>query len=165
MVSKTVPDADGAEQERMTACPSSRASPGGRGAPFAAKIRTQGAIMSVKKEASGRRSIQVEVEVPGTPQEAWQAIASGPDISRSEEHTSELQSHLNLACRLLLEKKKPTLADRSTAWSPEHAPCPRGPRRTGRHVRRLCPQTTPRASPSPPRPPPPARTHPPHRPR
>src|SRR5260370_12676262 len=27
-------------------------------------------------------------------------------LSRSEEHTSELQSHLNLVCRLLLEKKK-----------------------------------------------------------
>src|SRR5260370_25643512 len=27
-------------------------------------------------------------------------------INRSEEHTSELQSHLNLVCRLLLEKKK-----------------------------------------------------------
>src|SRR5260370_28776421 len=27
-------------------------------------------------------------------------------MSRSEEHTSELQSHLNLVCRLLLEKKK-----------------------------------------------------------
>src|SRR4029077_21294314 len=27
------------------------------------------------------------------------------DLSRSEEHTSELQSHLNLVCRLLLEKK------------------------------------------------------------
>src|SRR5882762_8620984 len=32
---------------------------------------------------------------------------------RSEEHTSELQSHLNLVCRLLLEKKKknPTLVE------------------------------------------------------
>src|SRR5260370_15720474 len=29
-------------------------------------------------------------------------------LSRSEEHTSELQSHLNLVCRLLLEKKKTT---------------------------------------------------------
>src|SRR5260370_14653467 len=29
-------------------------------------------------------------------------------VSRSEEHTSELQSHLNLVCRLLLEKKKKT---------------------------------------------------------
>src|SRR5260370_27563292 len=27
-------------------------------------------------------------------------------VRRSEEHTSELQSHLNLVCRLLLEKKK-----------------------------------------------------------
>src|SRR6476661_236897 len=27
--------------------------------------------------------------------------------ARSEEHTSELQSHLKLVCRLLLEKKKP----------------------------------------------------------
>src|SRR6516225_1713958 len=27
-------------------------------------------------------------------------------FSRSEEHTSELQSHVNLVCRLLLEKKK-----------------------------------------------------------
>src|SRR6266480_7821458 len=27
-------------------------------------------------------------------------------IARSEEHTSELQSHVNLVCRLLLEKKK-----------------------------------------------------------
>src|SRR5260370_6454422 len=31
-------------------------------------------------------------------------------LRRSEEHTSELQSHLNLVCRLLLEKKKPNTA-------------------------------------------------------
>jgi uncharacterized protein YndB with AHSA1/START domain len=37
--------------------------------------------MSVKKEPSGRRSIQIEVEVPGTPEEVWQAIATGPGIS------------------------------------------------------------------------------------
>src|SRR6516165_9081664 len=47
--------------------------------------------MSVKKEPSGRRSIQVEVEVPGTQEEVWRAIATGPGISawfvptRSEE--------------------------------------------------------------------------------
>src|SRR5690242_21629055 len=29
-------------------------------------------------------------------------------LRRSEEHTSELQSHVNLVCRLLLEKKKKT---------------------------------------------------------
>jgi uncharacterized protein YndB with AHSA1/START domain len=37
--------------------------------------------MSVKKEASGRRSVQIEFEVPGTPEEVWQAIATGPGIS------------------------------------------------------------------------------------
>src|SRR5260370_39372734 len=38
---------------------------------------------------------------------AGAAVASGMcRLARSEEHTSELQSHLNLVCRLLLEKKK-----------------------------------------------------------
>ena len=37
--------------------------------------------MSVKKEAFGRRSIQFEIEVPCTPEEVWQAIATGPGIS------------------------------------------------------------------------------------
>src|SRR5690242_21032586 len=32
--------------------------------------------------------------------------AAGGWAERSEEHTSELQSHVNLVCRLLLEKKK-----------------------------------------------------------
>src|SRR5260370_5278528 len=32
-------------------------------------------------------------------------------FARSEEHTSELQSHLNLVCRLLLEKKKQIAAE------------------------------------------------------
>src|SRR5260370_20639814 len=35
-------------------------------------------------------------------------------VVRSEEHTSELQSHLNLVCRLLLEKKKNTSLDLDT---------------------------------------------------
>src|SRR5260370_13387258 len=34
------------------------------------------------------------------------AIQNVAAMTRSEEHTSELQSHLNLVCRLLLEKKK-----------------------------------------------------------
>jgi uncharacterized protein YndB with AHSA1/START domain len=37
--------------------------------------------MSVKKDTTGRRSVQVEVEVPGTPEEVWQAIATGPGVS------------------------------------------------------------------------------------
>src|SRR5260370_31187677 len=38
---------------------------------------------------------------------------------RSEEHTSELQSHLNLVCRLLLEKKKNKKPDREAARESE----------------------------------------------
>src|SRR5690242_12612475 len=34
------------------------------------------------------------------------AAATIEAYTRSEEHTSELQSHVNLVCRLLLEKKK-----------------------------------------------------------
>src|SRR5260221_4754179 len=34
------------------------------------------------------------------------AVAGCVDHGRSEEHTSELQSHSDLVCRLLLEKKK-----------------------------------------------------------
>src|SRR5690242_21117610 len=32
--------------------------------------------------------------------------------ARSEEHTSELQSHVNLVCRLLLEKKKKKISEK-----------------------------------------------------
>src|SRR2546422_6426792 len=41
---------------------------------------------------------------PGT--SSWFLRRRPPRISRSEEHTSELQSRLHLVCRLLLEKKK-----------------------------------------------------------
>src|SRR4029077_2439692 len=49
---------------------------------------------------------------------------------RSEEHTSELQSHLNLVCRLLLEKK--------TTDEPDSEHAPRGSVGVGRRGRR-CP--------------------------
>src|SRR5690242_9406622 len=39
------------------------------------------------------------------------------DLFRSEEHTSELQSHVNLVCRLLLEKKNQALLA-AEAWNP-----------------------------------------------
>src|SRR5260370_5223880 len=38
-------------------------------------------------------------------QERLPVLSSATQLDRSEEHTSELQSHLNLVCRLLLEKK------------------------------------------------------------
>src|SRR5260370_12338848 len=42
---------------------------------------------------------------------------------RSEEHTSELQSHLNLVCRLLLEKKKKDKSSRRVISSRDSTPC------------------------------------------
>src|SRR2546426_2664122 len=55
----------------------------------------------------------LELAEPG----AWGLESDGsytrnPAASRSEEHTSELQSPCNLVCRLLLEKKK-----RATGWT------------------------------------------------
>src|SRR5256885_11818372 len=54
---------------------------------------------------------------PRTQAEKRQAWTAGrratPD--RSEEHTSELPSPCNLVCRLLLEKKKKTILDKSTS--------------------------------------------------
>ena len=37
--------------------------------------------MSIRTDASGRRSIEIQVEVPGTPEQVWAAIATGPGIS------------------------------------------------------------------------------------
>src|SRR5260370_11333830 len=58
--------------------------------PYTTLFRSSGASV-------WRRSIAV-----GPPKASFQPRG----LWRSEEHTSELQSHLNLVCRLLLEKKK-----------------------------------------------------------
>src|SRR5260221_5157562 len=47
------------------------------------------------------------------------ARAGGKKKKRSEEHTSELQSHSDLVCRLLLEKKKSFEQQIETCLSPE----------------------------------------------
>src|SRR5438132_5981823 len=43
---------------------------------------------------------------PTAPSLTWIVTQPSPSLPRSEEHTSELQSHSDLVCRLLLEKKK-----------------------------------------------------------
>src|SRR5262245_11938363 len=37
--------------------------------------------MPVQKDPTGRRFVEAETEVPGTPEQIWQAIATGPGIS------------------------------------------------------------------------------------
>src|SRR5260370_17510007 len=41
-------------------------------------------------------------------EQKWSKVIKDANIKRSEENTSQLQSHLNLVCLLLLEKKKKT---------------------------------------------------------
>src|SRR5690242_21388964 len=50
-------------------------------------------------------SIARAYEIFAAPTARQQKRQRSPPRSRSEEHTSELQSHVNLVCRLLLEKK------------------------------------------------------------
>src|SRR5438132_4863911 len=56
------------------------------------------AFEQVNYQAGGRKVELIEEDTEGNPATA--------QAKRSEEHTSELQSHSDLVCRLLLEKKK-----------------------------------------------------------
>src|SRR5256885_9748983 len=58
-----------------------------------------------------------------------QRSADNTVVTRSEEHTSELQSPCNLVCRLLLEKKKTTCSLRlcSTSYGTTRRPHGRSP--------------------------------------
>src|SRR3954465_5073130 len=56
---------------------------------------------------------------------------------RSEEHTSELQSHDNLVCRLLLEKKTNRATPPTSLGDPcaRHRPAPRAAHTSGARLR------------------------------
>src|SRR5438034_8694431 len=56
--------------------------------------------------------VSVDLAVPGR-----DAALQGQQ-KRSEEHTSELQSHSDLVCRLLLEKKKKTKTHKKDTHEP-----------------------------------------------
>jgi len=60
---------------------------------------------TIKVTIEPGNSIVVEDNGRGIPVDIQEKMGR-PAVERSEEHTSELQSHLNLVCRLLLEKKK-----------------------------------------------------------
>src|SRR5260221_3774038 len=67
----------------------------------------------------GARVLEIRSEAPQA-DGAFDAALSAPgaldgvQVPRSEEHTSELQSHSDLVCRLLLEKKKTSRAAASS---------------------------------------------------
>src|SRR5436190_8966913 len=62
---------------------------------------------SFRARASGSRVSRFEDDDGGLDGTATsEGLVETPVVVRSEEHTSELQSHSDLVCRLLLEKKK-----------------------------------------------------------
>src|SRR5690242_21353619 len=81
--------------------------------PYTTLFRSQARVM----EAGRARTPIIVLSADATVEARQEAERAGafafltkPVVvpSRSEEHTSELQSHVNLVCRLLLEKKKKT---------------------------------------------------------
>src|SRR5437773_8877322 len=66
--------------------------------------------LSRKTRSSGSSFSEIVVNPATSEKKTVSSFFSPPSLmlSRSEEHTSELQSHHDLVCRLLLEKKKTT---------------------------------------------------------
>src|SRR5207237_9854038 len=80
--------------------------------PFPPVVFTQLSRSCDSRIARSRRAVAISVvhctSSPGSRSNTTWSGLSGLEtraFHRSEEHTSELQSHLNLVCRLLLEKK------------------------------------------------------------
>src|SRR5688572_32403742 len=73
-------------------------------------IKDEVAIIGISDFAQEQLGDIVSIELPKAAgvfkQGQTMAIVDSVKASRSEEHTSELQSQSNLVCRLLLEKKK-----------------------------------------------------------
>src|SRR5205085_11588383 len=68
----------------------------------AARLTAQASCSEVPRDGVERLSLEFAIEYPC----ALRARTGTRWRTRSEEHTSELQSQSNLVCRLLLEKKK-----------------------------------------------------------
>src|SRR5260370_31422728 len=72
--------------------------------PYTTLFRSTGSFELSKRVVEATRIFRIRVSFGSV-----NSSISLPGCMRSEEHTSELQSHLNLVCRLLLEKKKNTV--------------------------------------------------------
>src|SRR5260370_27767616 len=71
--------------------------------PYTTLFRSCSAWAAARTQRTyGWRSVRGPIQECGS--RVWKGAHA--HVNRSEEHTSELQSHLNLVCRLLLEKKK-----------------------------------------------------------
>ena len=79
--------------------------------------------MPVQKDASGRRFVEAEVEVPGTPEQVWKAIATGPGISSwfvpTEVQTNEKGTPVRVVSHFGPGDSMDGVGD-VTAWEPPH---------------------------------------------
>jgi uncharacterized protein YndB with AHSA1/START domain len=79
--------------------------------------------MPVKKDESGRRYVQAEVEVIGTPEEVWKAIATGPGISSWFVPTEVEATEDGTASKVISHFAPDSSMDSVstvTAWTPPH---------------------------------------------
>src|SRR5690242_21026342 len=78
--------------------------------PYTTLFRSENGQAAVGGSLAQFRGLFTALEVAGVADLLGMTFDVGnwqwPGEARSEEHTSELQSHVNLVCRLLLEKKK-----------------------------------------------------------
>src|SRR5690606_41607924 len=74
--------------------------------PYTTLFRSSGNRSSLFSTSQRSRSARVTLNLASSASIVSTASAGSEPSSRSEEHTSELQSRENLVCRLLLEKKK-----------------------------------------------------------
>src|SRR5260370_8862715 len=79
--------------------------------PYTTLFRSQAKLDPGAEGQGGQRHVALRLRGdqhlrPAVVQDVGEFLGGQEGADRSEEHTSELQSHLNLVCRLLLEKKK-----------------------------------------------------------
>ena len=74
--------------------------------------------MPVTKDPSGRRYVQAEVEVPGTPEQVWDAIATGPGVS-SWFVPTEIDQRIGGKAKMNFGPGMDAVAT-VTAWEPPH---------------------------------------------
>src|SRR4051812_49879065 len=75
--------------------------------PYTTLFRSHhGLAQPVVEHVGGHARNEVRTAAGREGADDLQRFAGKGLLGRSEEHTSELQSHVNLVCRLLLEKKK-----------------------------------------------------------
>lgn len=74
--------------------------------------------MAQKKDTPGRRTVEVEFELPGTPEQVWEAIATGPGIS-SWFVPTEVEPREGGAVKFYLGPDM-TSSGHVTGWNPPH---------------------------------------------